>query len=55
MHGNNTFAVTVLSEEGESENRELAFVRYKEFVASLDNMNKAVRCMCVQWADAGSA
>lgn len=39
--------------KGESEDIELALVGYIECVASLDELDKALGCMCLQCATAG--
>lgn len=36
-----------------TESKELGPVRYMECVSTLDEVNKAVRCVCLQWVTAG--
>lgn len=44
-----------LLKKGESEGDGRAFVRYMDFVPSLDKRDEALRCVCLQWATAGCA
>lgn len=40
---------------GESEGEELVVVRYMKYVPLLGKLEEALRCLCLQWATAGSA
>lgn len=42
------------SVKGESDGTELAFSRYMECAASLDDVHEALKCVCLQWATSGS-
>lgn len=40
---------------GESEDKELASVRYMKCMPPLNELDEALVCVCLQWATAGSA
>lgn len=43
------------SVSGESDGDELAFLRYMECVTPLDEVDEALKCVCLQWVTSNSA